>query len=121
VKRKPLLAAGAVLVVASGLAAHAVAQNGALDPTMQVLDDVRDAERVVDSIEEERPTAGERPTARDRQAPPPAEERRAAPRGEQGREPLELEADVDRDEEGESELEDYDLPEDVDLDSLDEE
>jgi hypothetical protein len=118
VKGKPLLAGSVALALASGIAGNAFPQNGELDFTMQVLDDVRDVGRVMASIEREGRAAAERPqAARSRTAPT---QEGSAPEQPVNRDALEMQTDVDRDEEGEGELEDYDLEEDLEVEEDDE-
>jgi hypothetical protein len=118
VKRKPLLAGSVALVLASGIAPNAFAQNGELDFTMQVLDDLHDVGRVMVSIEREGRAAAERSPAAGPRTTPTGE--RDAPAQPENRAALEMEADADRDEESEGELEDYDLEEDLEVDEDDE-
>ncbi len=118
-KGKPLLAGSVAFALASGIAGNAFAQNGELDFTMQVLDDVRDVGRVMASIEREGRAAAERPRGpAPRTAPTEAGEARAQP---ENRDALEMKADVDRDEQSEGELEDYDLEEDLEVEGPDDE
>jgi hypothetical protein len=113
---KPLLAGSAALFLASVMAPSVAAENGELDVTMKVVDDARDVQRVVDSIGRDRSAPSERePAAAASPRTARTEEPRPAAQPAPNRDVLEMKADVDRDEESEGELEDYDLEEDLEV------
>jgi hypothetical protein len=108
VYRRSLLAAA--VLTASGTAAPALAQDGALDFTMQVVDDVRDVGRVLDEVER-RVAADAAPPGGVPPVPAADEPPRIRERGVRS-----SKDEFDRDEQSECELDDYDLPEDAVID-----
>jgi hypothetical protein len=111
VKARSLLA-GAAFTVVSGIGATALAQGGDLDFTMQVIDDTRDLGRVLDTVASR--AAAER--SPDGSRPSPGENDEAPPLRELDSGVLATKDQRDRDEQSEGELDDYDLPEDAEVD-----
>jgi hypothetical protein len=119
-KGKSLLTIGAALVLASSPMAGSWAQSDGLDVTVRVLDDVSDVTAVIAGIDN--PPIGDQPGQQADEREPGesssaeaagAETPRAAPLGSLRRGALGLESELDREEEGEGEIEDFDVPEDI--------
>jgi hypothetical protein len=107
VQRKTLVTSVALWLTAVGAA------NAADDITMQGLDDVSDVARVVSAAAGELRTsdADAKNAPRDRSAMPSASA--AESPTEPASEPDQLVATLDREEESEGEIEDFDVPEDI--------
>jgi hypothetical protein len=119
-KGKSLLTIGAALLLASSPMSGSWAQSDGFDVTMRVLDDVADVDVVIAGIDNA--PIGDQPEQQSDEREPAesssaeaagAETPRAAPLGSPRRGALGLESELDREEEGEGEIEDFDVPEDI--------
>lgn len=111
---KSIVTRGACVALACGMLSAALAQDDELDVTMRVLDDISEIEGVILSIGAERTqTQDELQAADSRSAAATDAEESALP--DLSSRDLDVVAEVDRDEDAETALEDFDIPEDLDL------